>query len=56
MNELINLANKLSYAHIASCEQWKEGKISRVWREGENICIEYESGNWWHYDEKGEWW
>lgn len=21
-----------------------------------NLCIEYESGNWWHYNEKGEWW
>lgn len=43
--------------HKAAFENWKEGSIKKVWIDGDgNICIEYESGNWWHYNEEGEWW
>lgn len=45
-------AHKKAYA-----VEWKEGSISKVWiDEQKNLCIEYESGNWWHYNEQGEWW
>lgn len=44
-------------AHKKAFEDWKEGGISKVWIDGQgNLCIEYESGNWWHYNEQGEWW
>lgn len=40
-------------------ENWQEGEIVKVWYEDyknkDVICIEYESGNWWHYNVKGEW-
>lgn len=44
-------------SHKKAFETWKEGEIAKVWIDGQgNICIEYESGGWWHYNEKGEWW
>jgi hypothetical protein len=44
-------------AHKAAFEDWQEGNIEKVWfDESGNICIEYQSGNWWHYNSKGEWW
>lgn len=43
--------------HKKAFEHWNEGEIAKIWIDSnENICIEYESGNWWHYNEKGEWW
>lgn len=44
-------------SHKKAFEKWREGDISKVWIDNAgNICIEYESGNWWHYNEVGEWW
>ncbi|SFS07832.1 hypothetical protein [Anaeromicropila populeti] len=47
-------------AHKATYENWKEGDIAEYWFEEEGIlCIEYESGNWWHYkytNEGLQWW
>lgn len=44
-----------SHKNAAGC--WNEGGISKVWIDKDGIlCIEYESGKWWHYNEKGEWW
>ena len=44
-------------AHKKACVGWNEGSISKVWIDDQkNLCIEYESGNWWHYNEQGEWW
>ena len=43
--------------HKEAVENWTEGEPVKVWFDmDENLCIEYESGNWWHYNEKGEWW
>lgn len=51
-----HLAQKCFSRHRQAVEQWTEGEISKVWFDGAgNLCIEYESGKWWHYDEKGAW-
>lgn len=43
--------------HKQSSENWQEGDISKIWIDGQgNLCIEYESSNYWHYNDKGEWW
>ena len=43
--------------HKKAFEVWREGEIVKVWFDSSsNICIEYESGNWWHYNAAGEWW
>ena len=43
--------------HKQAFENWSEGEPVKVWFDFEgNLCIEYESGKWWHYNEKGEWW
>lgn len=43
--------------HKNASENWQEGEIAKVWIDGQgNICIEYKSGKWWHYNEEGEWW
>lgn len=42
--------------HKEAVENWTEGEPVKVWFDmDENLCIEYESGNWWHYNERGEW-
>jgi hypothetical protein len=44
-------------AHKKACEHWNGGGIAKVWIDKDGyICIEYESGKWWHYNESGEWW
>ena len=44
-------------SHRGAVEDWQEGDILKVWIDGDGVlCIEYESGNWWHYGETGEWW
>lgn len=43
--------------HRQAFEDWKEGEIAKVWYDIDgNLCIEYQSGNWWHYNQHGEWW
>lgn len=43
--------------HKEAVEDWKEGEPVKVWFDfDDNLCIEYDSGNCWHYNEKGEWW
>lgn len=43
--------------HKKAFREWKEGEIEKVWFDSDkNLCIEYKSGNWWHYNEQGEWW
>jgi hypothetical protein len=50
-------ALEYSNAHKKAFEKWDEGEIKKIWIDSEgNVCIEYESGNWWHYNDKGEWW
>ncbi|WP_167955612.1 hypothetical protein [Anaerosporobacter faecicola] len=56
-NDLMKSATELSKAHRKAFEHWNEGEIVKVWIDTSgNTCIEYESGNWWHYNERGEWW
>ena len=51
------LATESFERHKKAFREWKEGEIKKVWFDSENnLCIEYKSGNWWHYNEKGEWW
>ena len=43
--------------HKQAFENWSEGEPVNVWFDSDNnLCIEYESGNWWHYNENCEWW
>ena len=43
--------------HKEAVENWTEGEPVKVWFDmDDNPCIEYDSGNCWHYNEKGEWW
>ncbi|GEM_PF-876510 len=51
------LAVELSEVHKSAVEDWQNGEIEKTWFDHNgNLCIEYTSGNWWHYNEKGEWW
>lgn len=50
-------AKELYESHKKAFEQWSEGEIKKIWIDNDgNICIEYDSGKWWHYNENGEWW
>lgn len=50
-------AEKHFEAHKKAFETWQEGNIAKVWIDADGtLCIEYESGRWWHYNDKGEWW
>lgn len=47
--------------HKHCCENWREGKPKKVWRDEDGcLCIQYESGKWWHYRQRDdgnlEWW
>lgn len=43
--------------HKAAWENWPYGEPVKTWFDDDgNFCIEYESGEWYHYNEKGEWW
>jgi hypothetical protein len=57
MNEsLMERAAGCSRAHRAAVEDWKDGAIAKAWIDMDgNLCIEYKSGRWWHYN-NGEWW
>lgn len=43
--------------HKNAVENWQHGNIVKIWLDASgNTCIEYESGQWWHYNDSGEWW
>ena len=51
------LATQAFESHKKASGEWKEGGIEKVWFDSDsNICVEYQSGNWWHYNGQGEWW
>lgn len=63
--ELRHLAKKFSNEHLYQYElkktdKWPDGEPVKVWRDSDGyICIEYESGEWWHYEQTSEelrWW
>lgn len=46
----INKAKECFEKHSKSFEVWREGNVEKVWMDSdENMCIQYASGNWWHY-------
>jgi len=52
-----SLAIKVFNNHKKAFGEWKEGNVKKVWLDNDKtLCIEYQSGNWWHYNEQGEWW
>lgn len=52
-----NLTAQCYTQHKAAWENWPNGEPVKSWFDAEGkICIEYESGKWWHYNEDGEWW
>lgn len=54
---MIREAARSSAAHMDCTEEWTHGDPVKIWRDSSGvICIEYESGEWWHYNNQGEWW
>lgn len=50
------LTKMYSEMHMQACDEWKDGDPVKTWYDSDgNLCIEYESGRWWHYF-NGEWW
>ena len=47
------LATKALEAHKLAFEKWPHGDIVKVWIEDKALCIEYESGAWFHYIPNG---
>ena len=46
-----------SQEHKKAFEKSRFGEIDKVWIDKDGfVCIQYESGDWWHYKENGEWW
>ena len=40
---------------IAEFKDWKDGEPLKAWMDStQHICIEYESGKFWHYSDEGE--
>lgn len=47
LKELANLAYK---RHKFFVENWTEGEPVKAWTDEDgNLCVQYESGKWWHY-------
>ena len=56
-----NLAIMCFSSHKSAFSNWLEGEPVKVWYDNsENLCIEYQSGRWWHYHfnnyNQPEWW
>lgn len=55
-----NLLATFYHAHKNAFENWQEGIPVDDWVDKDgNVCIEYISGNWWHYkleNNKVIWW
>ena len=47
-------------AHRQAFNDWEDGNPVKVWADSDGaLCVEYESGKWWHYKFKKnglEWW
>ncbi len=45
-------------AHINVFSDWRFGPIQKAWIDEDNhLCIEYSTGDWWHYkSDPMEWW
>lgn len=43
--------------HKKAFESWSYGFIDKIWVDADGyLCIQYETGDWFHYDENGSWW
>lgn len=52
--EVLTIANYES--HKLACEVWEHGEPVKAWFDADqNLCIEYEDGQYWHYNQRGEW-
>ena len=50
-------ARDLYEEHKSHWDTWQFGDIDKVWIDNDGfICIQYKSGDWWHYNDLGEWW
>lgn len=50
-------AKELYTEHKNHWDTWRFGDIEKIWIDKDGfICIQYESGDWWHYNDAGEWW
>lgn len=48
--KLTDLAELAYQRHRKAYEAWNEGEPVKAWFDSdENVCVEYSSGNWWHY-------
>lgn len=48
--KMLELVDRAYSSHKSSMEHWQDGEPVKAWFEdGCDICVEYESGNWWHY-------
>lgn len=51
------LTKRYSSRHKEAVENWENGEPVKAWTDSQkHLCIEYESGKYWHYNEKGQWW
>lgn len=51
------IAAELSEKHKRVAEEWQHGEYEKIWFDLDgNLVIEYQDGEYWHYNEKGEWW
>jgi len=51
------LARHFYSEHKKAFENWSFGEIKKVWFDADNnLCIEYESGDWFHYQHGTKWW
>ena len=42
---------------IGSVVLLENGEPVKIWWDANgDLCIEYESGEWYHYNQRGEWW
>lgn len=59
--DMQNRADKYFHEHLqAYHDEWTNGEPVKAWYDIDgNLCVEYESGQWWHYRETAEglqWW
>lgn len=46
--------------HMLATDNWSHGNPTKCWEDETGVlCIQYESGSWWHYQKDGStitWW
>lgn len=56
-SKIEELAERCYAAHKSAAGTWDDGQPVKVWYDPDgNLCVEYESGKWWHYSNNGQWW